>query len=222
MKTISVLSAFALGASLLTGRVAVADEHHDADEGLEGTLRSTLNERHVHVHVNHGVVTLDGEVRTEADRQRIDSLVRNTSGVVALKDKLHVTFPSPGGYGANPAAIPVPVVPATIPVYSAPLPPVTTGPTVMTAPVPVVIPDYPKLKVQAWTSDDQPEASRIASQLRADAVPTGEMENVTITVRQGNVSLQGTVDTHTERDALIAAVQRAGGATAIYDQLQIR
>lgn len=92
----------------------------------------------------------------------------------------------------------------------------------MTQPPPVVIPDYPKLKVQAWSLDDEPVANRIARQLRADAVPTAGIENVTVVVRGGNVSLRGAVDSHEDRDAVIASIQRAGGVSAIYDQLHIK
>lgn len=241
MKTKCLLSALVVGTSLLTGKVCIADEHHDADEGLEKTLRANLDERHVHVHVHDGIVTLDGKVPTSADRQRIDAMVRNTPGVVALKDKLDVSFPSPANYGANPITAPaapvtvpaptetvpaptvaVPVPTVTVPVYMTPMPAVEPPAAVVTPPIPVVVPAYPKLKVQAWTSADEDEARMIASQLRESAVPAGDMEQVTITVRQGSVSLQGTVDNHAERDALIAAVQRAGGVTAIYDQLHIQ
>jgi osmotically-inducible protein OsmY len=62
--------------------------------GLESTLRATLNERHVHIYVHEEIVTVGGEVRTEMDRERIDSLIRNTRGVLAVKDELKVTLPN--------------------------------------------------------------------------------------------------------------------------------
>lgn len=185
---------------------------HESDRGVEGTLRAEIDQRHVHVEVHHGIVHLEGKVRTEADRQRIDELVRNTSGVVALKDDLQVTLPSPGVFGAIPSDIPVHVGPGP---YLPPTGPVTTLP-------PVVIPDYPKLKLQAWTDSDEVIANRIARQLTPDAIPRGELEGVTVTVRNGTVYLQGSIDTQGERDALVYAVQRAGGMSAIYDQLQVK
>ncbi|HEV2210096.1 MAG TPA: BON domain-containing protein [Verrucomicrobiae bacterium] len=206
-------AAFIIGSSLLLVAGCASDNLHESDRGLEGTLRAEVNQREVHLDVHHGIVKLEGKVRTEADRQRIDSLVRNTSGVVAVKDNLKVTLPSPGIYGAYPSGIPVHVGPGPD------LPP--TGP-VATLPPPVVIPDYPKLKLQAWTGADEVVANAIARQLTPDAVPRSRLENVTITVRNGAVYLQGTIDTHEERDALIYAVQRAGGMNAIYDQLQVQ
>jgi hypothetical protein len=197
---------------LLLGAGCASDSLHESDRGLEGTLRSQLDQREVHIEVHSGIVTLTGKVRTEEDRQRIDYLVRNTSGVVAVKDELQVRLPSPGVYGAYPSAIPVHVGPGPD------LPP--TGS--ITLPPPVIVPDYPRLKLQAWTDSDGMIANRIGHQLTPEAVPRGTLEGVTITVRNGVVYLQGKVDTQGEREALIYAVQRAGGMSAIYDQLQVQ
>ena len=62
----------------------------------------------------------------------------------------------------------------------------------------------------------------VARQLTADSVPTAGLENVTIVVRNGNISLKGLVDTHEDRDELISSVQHVRGVSAIYDQLQIK
>jgi len=137
-----------------------------------------------------------------------------------VKDKLHVTVPTPGTYGANPALIPATPGSVQVPVYSTPPP--EAVPPVVTTPAPVVIPDYPKLKVQASTSEDQTAANAIARQLRVNAVPTAGLENVTIGVRNGIVLLNGVVPSREQRDAIIAAIQQAGGVSSIYDQLQVR
>lgn len=197
--------------SLLFAGVGLATDSHEADHALESGLRATLNERHVHVHVHKGIVTLEGRVSTEADRQRLEALVRNTTGVVAVKDELKVSLPSPGAVGGLPS----------VPVYAAPLPEVAPTTPVVIAPPPVVIPEYPKIKVQAWTPDDQPTAAKIARQLRVDGVPTEGFDNVVITVRGGKISLKGSVDTQDDHDEIIAAIQRTPGVTAIYDQMQI-
>jgi len=214
MKTASLLTVVS---SLLFASACLADDTHELDRGLEGTLRATINERHVQIHVHKGIVTLDGRVPTEAERDKIDSLVRSTPGVVAVKDQLHVSLPSPGVIGGTTT-----VIRSTIPVYTAPLPEVAPSVTIVNPPAPVIIPEYPKIKVQAWSNDDEPTAHRIARQLQADAVPATGLENVTITVRNGNVSLKGLVESHQDRDDLIASLQRAGGFDAIYDQLQIK
>ncbi len=230
MKTTSVLAVIS---SLLFAAGCATPGVHEADKGLEGTLRSEINERHVHVDVDRGVVKLEGHVRTAADRDRIEALVRNTSGVVAVKDNLHVTFPTPGSYGAYPStAVPSTTIPSTtitvpsatttIPIYTGELP-VTTPPTttIITPPAAVVLPEYPKIKVQAATDADQAEAAVVAQQLRAAALPLTADDHVTVTVSGGNVSLAGVVTTSDERGALIEAVQHATGVRAIYDALKI-
>ena len=86
----------------------------------------------------------------------------------------------------------------------------------------MIVPDYPKVKVQAWSPEDQPAASTFARELRTEAVPVAGLEDVTITIRNGIISLKGSVDGQNEREALIAAIQRAGVGKTIYDQLQVR
>lgn len=205
--------------SLLLANVTIASERHDADKAIETNLRATLDQRHVHVHVHAGIVTLEGHVRTEADRQSIDSLVRGTPGVAAVKDMLKVALPSPGDVVAAPTYRTT----TTIPVYVTPPPgEVITPAPVVTLPAPVVVPEYPRLKVQAYTSEDQTMADRIARQLAIDDVPTAGIGQVTITVRNRIVSLQGDVESHDDHDALVDSIQHAGGMKAIYDQLQIK
>lgn len=209
MKTAPLLTVVS---SLLFAGVCSASNTHDIDHGIESSLRATLNDHHVHVHVHHGIVTLDGRVRTAAERDRIESLIRNTTGVVGLKDEMKVTSPSPGRF---------PEYPTGVPVYTTPAPVVVPTAPVIAAPAPVVIPEYPKVRVQAGSAEDEPIANRIVTQLRADAVPTADLGNVRIMVSNGNVSLTGEVSSPSAHDALIASLQHAGGAKAIYDQLVV-
>ncbi len=184
---------------------------HEADRGIEGTLRSEVNEKHVDIDVHHGVVKLEGHVRTTADRDRIEALARSTPGVVAVKDELKVTFPTPGTYGAYPS----------IPVYQGALPEVAPGGVAVVAPPVEVVPDYPAVKVQPTTDTDLPQAGRIVEQLRAAGLPQAGLQDVTITVRSGDVSLQGRVGSQRDHDALLAAIERAEGVRAIYDKLRV-
>jgi|ERR1051325_970700 hypothetical protein len=219
MKITSVLT---IASTLMFATLCPASDRHEADEGLEKSLRAAINERHVHLEVHRGIVTLEGRVRSEADRQRIEALIRENPGVVAVKDELKVEYPSPGTPEVR-SAIPVtPEVRSSIPVYATPPPEVSPPVTVVAPPAPVIIPEYPKLKVQAWTLDDQAMANRIAQQLQADRVPMAAPGNVTVKVRNGTISLHGVVAAREERDAIIESVQRVGGVTAIYDQLQVR
>ena len=144
-----IASLASIVASLCLTSVCVASETHDIDQGLESSLRATLRDKHVHVHAHRGVVTLDGKVPTEADRARIEALVRQTAGVVAVKDELRVTLPSPGAVGG---------VATSVPVYVSPPPVITAPTTVVTSPAPLIVPEYPRISVQAWSPDDQPTA----------------------------------------------------------------
>src|SRR5215471_9801127 len=83
---------FAIASTLLIAANGIANE---ADDGLEKTLRANINEKHVDIDVDKGIVKLEGHVPNEADRQRIDSMVRTTPGVVGVKDELKVDSASP-------------------------------------------------------------------------------------------------------------------------------
>src|SRR5882724_2826313 len=98
-------SIIAIVSSLLVANIGVGSELHDADRALETNLRQALNQRHVHLDVHDGIVTIEGEVRTEQDRQTIDSLVRKTPGVAAVKDKVKVKFAT-SGTSTYPPSIP--------------------------------------------------------------------------------------------------------------------
>ena len=204
---------FAIASSLLIAANGIAN---DADDGLEKTLRANINEKHVDIDVHNGVVKLEGHVPNEATRQRIDAEVRSTAGVAAVKDELKVDSPSPV------AAPGVYTTTTTIPIYRAPLPEVAPGTPVVVMPPPVVVEEYPHLKLQPWTTADQDTANRIGYQLHANQVPTAWLQDTTITVRSGNVWVKGLVDSQEQHDMIISSLQRTGGIRAIYDQLQVR
>lgn len=208
--------------------LSCASPYHEADKGVEGTLRSTITDRNVDIDVDRGVVTLEGKVNTEADRQRIDMLARRTAGVVAVKNKLKVTLPTPGEYGAIPGSSALRTAPPTA-VVTEPPAIVAESPGAVVVPAPtgaappaVIVPNTPRVKVQPITATDQATANRIAQQLSSDPVATGEFDNVTITVSSGVASVNGVVDSQSKREAFIGSIQRAGGVSTIYDQLQVR
>jgi osmotically-inducible protein OsmY len=200
--------------------LAVSVAASDTDEALKSNLKQAINQKHVHFDVDKGVVTVKGEVRTEQDRRAIDDMIRGTPGVVALKNKLKVKYPSPGT-AIYPSSI-TPSDPATvsIPIYTTP-PPKAPARTV-SPPAPLVVPHYPNLKIQAVRETDLPIANKIAQQLQAEPLPPSGLENVTIMVEDGIATVQGFTDTRQTHDALIASLQATRGLSAIYDQLQGR
>jgi len=214
-----IQSIMAIVSSALLAVNVAASEVGKADKALKTNLKQAINQRNVDIDVDEGIVTLEGEVRTEEDRQAINDIVRSTPGVAAVKNKLKVKFPSPGT-ATYPPSIP-PAAPGRVPIYTKAPPSVTTT-TVVTPPPPVIVPDYPKLKIQASTEDDLALANKIARQLRPESFPASGLDNVTITVRDGVAIVQGFTDSKQTHDALIASLQTAGGMTAIYDQLQTK
>jgi len=158
----------------------------------------------VQVYSQNGTVTLGGSVPSERDRQMIDAMVRNTSGVAAVNDQLQVTYPPTSAEGLPPH------------VYATPPVPIVT-------PAPVVVSGQDLYaRVQGTTPADQAIARTIVDRLQLDSVPASWMQNATITVSEGNASLQGMVDNQPEHQAIVSAVQRAPKVRAVYDQLQVR
>jgi osmotically-inducible protein OsmY len=106
--------------------ITVPPGHNPADVALENSLRTQLDNygqlgastSNVQISSHDGTVTLKGTIPNEKDRQMVDALVRNTSGVVALNDDMQVAYP-PTGFGPR-------VYPAT-PAYPTPAP-IINGP----------------------------------------------------------------------------------------------
>jgi hyperosmotically inducible protein len=68
----------------------------DPDEQLTSALDrlidkdATLRERDVNVHVDDGRVTVTGEVRTAAEKERVSSLIKGAAGVIAIDNQLQL------------------------------------------------------------------------------------------------------------------------------------
>lgn len=198
--------------------VGCASPGERADRAMEKNIRAELDnygqlaaaEPHLGINARDGNVTITGPVRTEQNREMIDSLVRNTTGVVAVNDQMQVLYPPTGAVmGQTPA----PVYTTVPPDVTAPPPVIVTGPVPGTP---------PNLRVVAADAADQPLAELIKAELRSDANASEWYQNVIITSQDGKVFLQGSVDSHNERDTLVGTLQRTPGITAIYDQLQVR
>ena len=113
-------------------------------------------------------------------------------------------------------------VPVTVPVHTAPAPVVVSSTTIVTKPPPLIIPEYPRLSIQPGSGEDESIAVRIARQLQVDGLPVTIEDNVTATVQGGIVSLSGAVVTQADHQALLTAIERAGGVRAVYDQVRVR
>ncbi len=193
----------------------------DADRALENNIRIELSRygelgadaQNIQVAARDGSVTLAGPVRSEKNREMIDTLVRNTSGVVAVNDQMTIGY-SPTGAVPGPQYPPAPVY-TTIPPGVNPPPVVVPGPAAVPG-------QYPDQRVRPATADDTTLANRIVSQMRYDTVPAEWLQNVTITVTGGNVYVQGWVPSEDQHHAIIDSLQHCRGVVAIYDQTQVR
>lgn len=186
-----------------TGQVVAAgpDARTAADRALETSVRAELDRYGdlaranpgLQFYAHNGTITLTGPVRTERERQMIETMARQTPGVVSVNDQLQVVYPPTGA--STPA-----------PVYT---PPVVTTPP--------VVPQIDAAKVA-----DQPLARRIGDQLQSEGVPADWLRDVRIQVSNGAAYVQGYVATQQQREAIDTAIQHVSGVTAVYDQLQLR
>ena len=195
-----------------TGQVISAGPpRNPADVALDTSIRAELNRYgdlaadspNVQVYTQNGVVTLKGDVRNEKERAMIDALVKNTPGVAAVDNRLHVAYPPTGGY-EEPR------------VYSTPAPVVTPPPAVV-VPGPAGFP-----QVQASSVGDQTLANQIVDRLRWDSVPNSWMQNATITVNNGDAYLQGYFSGAREHNAVLYALQHTAGIRNVYDESRVR
>jgi osmotically-inducible protein OsmY len=191
-----------------------------ADRALEASMRSELDrygdlaatEPSLSICARDGTVTLSGPVRTEKDREMIDTLARNTGGVMAVNDQLQVLYPPTGvasPYGAAPVYMSPP------PEGYPPAPVIATGPAAVPG-------EYPSPRIRATTAADEPLAHRMIDQLSYDTVPAEWCQNVTISITGGRVYLQGTVGNEEQHHAIVSSAQHCRGVTAVYDHLQLR
>jgi osmotically-inducible protein OsmY len=184
----------------------------EADRDLENSIRSQMNRYGdlgtttpgVGIYAQNGTVTLNGTVPSQREREMIESLVRNTSGVVAVNDQLQVGYPPTGA--VNGAAR----VYATPPDY-----------VIGSAPA-IVYSGNLNLTVQATTLADRNLGQRIVDRLRADTVLAPLSSTISISVSDGRAYLRGTVDTEEQHLSIVSIVQHTYGVNAVYDQLVVR
>lgn len=220
------LKMFAIISSLALGAVGCAStqysERHAADRALETNLHSeleqygdlALSEPSVEFHAKDGTVTITGPVRSEKDREMIDTMARNTSGVIAVSDQMQVTYPPTGSFSPTGGYQEPPPAPVYSETQNVPAPVIRQGAT-------VVVSGYPYLRLEASGTTDEPVCRRLGAQLQYNSVPPEWLRGVTITVSGGAAYLQGTVADQQQHDAIVSAVQHCRGVRVVYDRLQV-
>jgi osmotically-inducible protein OsmY len=170
-----------------------------SDQTLANQLQQTLATHptlagfanNVRVAVQNGRVTLSGNVPSEQDRQMITEAVRNTPGVVSISDQMQI------------ATLPTGRVSQGVRVYP------STGAEMI------------NLHVQGLSETDRSLAQRMLEGLRTDATFAPPTQPIDITIANGQITLQGAVQSSEQKRDIAAAVQRAAGAGTVFDDLQV-
>jgi osmotically-inducible protein OsmY len=183
-----------------------------ADRALESSIRSQLSRYgdlsaispNVQIFAENGTVTLSGTVPGPRERDMIESLVKDHSGVVSVNDQLQMNYPPTG------------VVEGPVRVYRTP-------PDYVASSAPsIVYSGRLSLTIQAPTLSDRNLGQRIADRLRADNVVAPLASTINISVSDGRVYLRGTVDTEEQHLSIVSIAQHTYGVNAVYDQLLVR
>lgn len=191
----------AVNDQLQVGTPAVVSTYdpNPSDLALVTSVRQSLREhpsivpyeRSIGVSANNGMVTLTGYVPSEADREFVDSVVKNTPGVTSLVDQMRIAALPTSRYGEPPRVYPG-----------------EPG-------------DQFNLHVQGLTQRDRDLAEHILRNLRTDSISPNALADVNIDVADGRVTLNGDVQSDYQRRMIVSAVQRAAGAGNVYDNLRI-
>ncbi len=198
----------------------------EADRSLMNQVRQALDTGpmasaapNIYVAAQNGTITLTGSVPTEQQKAAIESLVRNTPGVVAVNDQLQLVSassqtPPSSQIPAGAQPVPPPPTPTGRDYSSQGQPGVTTATTTATG-------DIFNLHVQGLNETDRNLAQRILEGLRTDSQLASLMPTVNINVANGRVVLQGLVQNQQQKQTIASVVERAAGISNVDDQLRV-
>jgi len=185
----------------------------EADRDLENNLRSQINRYgdlatttpDLRIYSQSGTVTLTGTVPSQREREMIESLVRNQTGVVAVNDQLRVGYAPTGAINGAPR------------VYTTPAPdyPVSSNPAILYS-------GNMNITVEASTLADRNLGQHLVDRLRADPNLQPLTSAINLSINAGQVYLRGTVDTEQQHLAIVSIVQHTYGVNTVYDQLAVR
>jgi osmotically-inducible protein OsmY len=148
---------------------------------------------------NDGRVTIAGNVPNDEDRQMIKTLVKNTSGVSDVSDRMEIVAITPTGSSVETRTYPSDNNSGELSNSAA---------------------NMFSLHVQGLTDTDRALAQRILQGLRTDTTISAILPSVNITVSGGRITLSGTVVNDRQRDVIDAAVERAAGVKEVDDRMR--
>ena len=213
---------YSYGGSSLHGSEAIA-RPNPADRSLEESVRYQISRYgelaaaapDVQITCRDGAVTLSGSVPNEREKQMMDACVRNTSGVLAVDNRLAVIYPPTSTYNQSTVYTPAPPSSQTT-IYAAPQP---AAPAVSTGPVGL---DTLNVQVQASTEADRDCAQRVMETVRADPAFTSQSPTVTVSLNGGRAYIYGTAESRAQRRAIVEAVKRVPGVVEVREDIRIR
>ncbi len=193
------------------GQATTPETDSALTDRLQQTLRNNANTaplaQDVNVSTQNGVVTLTGTVPSEQQRQLLDNLVRNVSGVKSVYDQMRIAAAATGRVTQEPRS------------YSTPSGSgqgqLLAGGNNATAG------DIFSLHVQGLNETDRNLAQQILQGLKNDSTLASLFPSVNINVSGGRVVLQGLVETQQQKQAIGSVVERAAGGSNVVNQLRV-
>ena len=186
-----------------TGQPGYNASVSEGDRALESQLQQSLHNSSlsqiasgVSVSARNGTVTLSGSVPTESDRQAVDTLVRNTTGVTSVMDQLQIS--STAGSSGQ------------------------TAYTYGTQQQPGAY-NYQQQSTQpqSTTDTDRELVDKVQNALRSNTSSSWLAQSVNVSAQNGAVTLTGTIPNDQQRQVVDNVVRNVNGVSSVYDQLQI-
>ncbi len=177
------------------------------EQALRNNSSSSALADKVNVSALNGVVTLTGSIPGQQQRQWVDNIVRNTSGVKSVYDRMQIAASATGR------------VTPEVRTYSgaSPAPQQQT----LNNSGNLATGDIFNLHVQGLNDTDRSLAQQILQGLKTDATLSSTLPIVNINVSGGRVVLQGNVQTEQQKQAIGSVVERAAGGSNVENQLQV-
>ncbi len=227
---------------LVTAQTLTPADSSVVDELKNGLKRNGLPtpDADVHIYAQDGTVFLKGSVPTKDEKQMIDAIARETSGLANFNDELTVEPPelasttSPLYFTAP--DVPTNAPPPTPPAVTQPLPLTPTGraesrvypatpDTTQAAQPPMQYGDAPggvTVNVVGATPADQPICRDLVHELRRDRALAIILPSIHIRVEQGLIRLQGSVRNEHEHSLIKSAVVKVRGGQSIDDEITVQ
>jgi osmotically-inducible protein OsmY len=178
-------------------------------------LDRDIKGRNIDVTTRQGVVTLSGEVESDAERENALRIARETEGVTRVDDQLRIV-PEAAREPAGTTGRETPREPGrdAAPQDQTPAPPEGPVPPDRTRA------EEPRDAAAGVTAGDATLADQIRTKLAAD--PQVSAARIDVEVQDGVVTLSGVVDNEAARDRAVKVAREIDGVQRVEDRLSIQ